>query len=264
MAVADLTCGNIYEIIDGFAPFETCEAWDNSGLLSGRAGMRVTGIYCALDVSIRVIEDALSKGANLIVTHHPIMFGGRKNLSEDDAEGRMLCALIRNGLCVISAHTNFDKADGGVSDILAGRIGLRDVHKPECDEEGYLRIGVTEALTLSEFAARVRTALGDAVRVYGEPDRLVRTVCVCGGAGGEYAALSRAAGADAYLTGEMRYHDSFDLAQEGFATLQAGHDATERIAVGALKQRIENALRERNTDIPVYLSDVDCFSLRSF
>ena len=263
MAGACVTNRTIYEIIDAFAPFETCEAWDNSGLLAGSIDTPVKGVYCALDVSMRVIDDALSKGANLLVTHHPIMFSGRKNLREDDAEGRMLCTLIRQSLSVISAHTNFDRSDCGVSCVLAGHLGLSDVHKPDCDEDGYLRMGSIAPVTLGEFVKRVRSELGDAVRAYGNPKQIIKTVCVCGGAGGEYAAVARAAGADAYVTGEMRYHDSFDLAQEGFATLQAGHDATERIAVEILKQRIESELKRINSGIPVYLSDTDCFSIKS-
>ncbi len=257
-----LRVGSVYQWVNELAPFETCESWDNSGLLSGSMANEVTGIYCALDVSLRVIEDALAKDCNLLLTHHPILFGGRKNLCEDDAEGQMLVRLVREKISVISAHTNFDKADGGVNDILAQTLGITAVQKLDGDEEGFVRIGVIEPLSLGQFTAAVRKVLGDAVRAYGDACKTVRTVAVCGGAGGEFAHLAFRAGADAYVTGEMRYHDSLDLAQCGFATLQAGHDATEKIAVSALKDAMLAHIKAERRSVPVYLSDTDIFSLR--
>ncbi len=263
MGKADLTNRDIYGFIDALAPFETCEGWDNSGLLAGTMDRAVRGVYCALDMSMRVLEDALEKGANLIVTHHPILFGGRKNLREDDAEGQMLCRMVRENVSLISAHTNFDKADGGVNDVLASRLGLRNVSRIETDEEGFVRIGETDPVMLSVFTEKVRRVLGDAVRTYGDGGKLLRRVAVCGGAGGEFAKMCCESGADVYVTGEMRYHDSLDLAQCGFATMQVGHDASEKIAVEELKKLIETKVRDAGSDVPVFLSDTDLFSLRA-
>ena len=261
MGEAKLTNLDVYSWINDLAPFDSCEAWDNSGLLSGSMNAGVGGIYCALDVSMKVIEDALSKGCNLIVTHHPIMFSGRKNLREDDAEGHMLCSLVRNNISVISAHTNFDKARGGVNDILARKIGIAEPELIEGDEEGFLRIGKIAPVKLSAFTERVKTALGDAVRAYGDPDKLISSVAVCGGAGGEFASFAKDSGADAYVTGEMRYHDSLDLAQAGFATLQAGHDATEKISIERFGSLFKQKLSELKINIPVHVSQIDSFSL---
>ncbi len=261
MAKADLTVKKVYEWVDELAPFASCESWDNSGLLAGSMNNRVKGIYCALDVSARALEDALEKGCNLLVTHHPILFGGRKNLREDDPEGRMLCRLVRKNINVISAHTNYDKAVGGVNDILAVALGIPSPRLIEGDEEGFLRIGEIEPMSLTAFSEKVRCVLGGAVRTYGDAEKTIKTVAVCGGAGGEFAEMAMRAGADAYVTGEMRYHDSLDLAQCGFATLQAGHDATEHLAVKGFKSMLECRLAEEKTDVSVYLSDVDLFSL---
>ena len=252
---------DFYEALNAFAPFETCEKWDNSGLLSGSPEIPVTGIHCALDLSRRVLKEAIAENANLIVVHHPILFGGRKNLREDDEEGAMLCELIRNHIALISCHTNFDKAQGGVNDILAAKLGLTNIAPIEDDEEGYLRMGTMDAETLSDFAKQVRATLGDAVRVYGSPDAEIRKVAVCGGAGGEFAVIAKAAGADAYVTGEMRYHDSLDLAQAGFATLHCGHDATEKIAVETLANIVKAKAAEAGADIKVTESSIDSFSL---
>ena len=252
---------DIFEAINAFAPFETCEKWDNSGLLSGSMDAPVTGVHCALDLSRRVLKEAVDAGASLIVTHHPILFSGRKNLREDDEEGAMLCELVRNHMSLIACHTNFDKAQGGVNDILAEKLGLTNVAPVEGDEEGYLRMGTMACETLADFAKQVRATLGDAVRVYGSPDAEIRKVAVCGGAGGEFAVLAKAAGADAYVTGEMRYHDSLDLAQAGFATLHCGHDATEKIAVETLARIVREKAAEAGADIKVTESSIDSFSL---
>ena len=261
MAKTALTVEQVYHWVDDFAPFETCEGWDNSGLLTGKMVNTVEGIYCALDVSMRVIDDALAQGCNLLLTHHPILFGGRKNLREDDPEGQMLVKLVRERINVISAHTNFDKAPGGVSEALAKAVGIAKPEKIEGDEDGYLRIGEITSQKLSDFVTKVRLTLGGAVRAYGDANQRIAKVAVCGGAGGEYASLALRAGADAYVTGEMRYHDSFDLAQGGFATLQAGHDATERIAVRELKALVERQLEREGLTVPVVLSKVDLFSI---
>lgn len=227
-----MTNRDIYEMINETAPFETCEPWDNSGLLAGSMEGEVNGILCALDISERVVEEAKRLGANLIVSHHPILFGGRKNLREDDTEGRMLADLIRSRISVISAHTNLDKSDEGVNKALADRLEIENIHT--IDEQGYVRMGEIREMTLKEFAEKAEKQLASRVRVYGQADKKIRRVCVCGGAGGEFAKACFAAGADAYVTGEMRYHDCLDLARAGFATLQAGHDASEKFAVDAL------------------------------
>ena len=242
---------DIYEIIDEMAPFSSQEAWDNSGLLMGDSSKQVTGVLFALDLIPHVAEEAIDAGANLIVTHHPIMFSGRKNLAETDWESRMLCRMVRENLSVISAHTNLDKASGGVSERLAQVLGLREVSPIEGDEDGYLRIGKIDPQPLSEFIKFVGAALDAPIRVYGDKDKVIRTVAVAGGSAGEYAFLAKNARADAYVTGEMRYHDCINLAQDGLSTLQAGHDATERIALRPLMEHIRHELETKGISIPL-------------
>ena len=122
-----VTVEEVYRSVDALAPFVLAEEWDNAGLLAGSPRQNVTGILCALDLNFAVIDEAVRLGANLIVTHHPILFRGRKNLREDEPEGRMLCSLVRNSIALIAAHTNFDNASPGVNDALAAQLGLGEL-----------------------------------------------------------------------------------------------------------------------------------------
>lgn len=247
---------DVYGWVDEIAPFDRAESWDNVGLLCGSMENEVQAVFCALDLNEEVLDAAWKKGCNLIVTHHPILFGGRKNLCEDTAEGRLLCRLVRMHMNLIAAHTNYDVAAGGVNDCLADALGLSNVQCVDGDEEGILRIGDVEAMTASAFAARVTERLGDVVRVYGDRRKVIRRVALVGGAGGEYAQAALKAGADVYVTGEMRYHDAVSLASEGLVTMQAGHDSTEQIAVKPLRNGLQMRANALQYNVRVYANDL--------
>lgn len=250
-----VTVGDVYRVIDAFAPFELAEEWDNAGILAGSANAEVEGILCALDLNPQVIEEARQLGANLIVTHHPILFRGRKNLREDDAEGRALCALVRSGISLIAAHTNFDNAQPGVNDALAVRLGLTDV---EALEHG-MRVGTPKERTLGAFCRHASEALGAPIRRYGEPDREIHRVAVLGGAGGDFAAQAGAAGADVYLTGEIAHHKAWDAYLSGVCALEAGHAATELPAVEMLADGLQKAADGVQWKVRIYASQVELF-----
>ena len=250
-----VTVGDVYRAINAIAPFELAEEWDNAGILAGSESAEVMGILCALDLNPKVIAEANRLGANLIVTHHPILFRGRKNLREDDAEGAMLCELVRSGIALIAAHTNFDNAEPGVNDALAAKLGLADV---EAREHG-MRVGTPQERTLGAFCARTAEALGAPVRRYGEPDREIHRVAVLGGAGGDFAEQARLAGADVYLTGEIAHHKAWDAYLSGVCALEAGHAATELPAVEMLKEGLQKAADGVQWKVRIYLSQVELF-----
>lgn len=237
-----VTVGDVYRAIDAFAPFEAAEDWDNAGLLAGAPDAPVARVLCALDLNFGVMAEAEELGAELIVTHHPILFRGRKNLREDDAEGRLLCRLIRAKTALIAAHTNFDNAFEGVNDALAERLGLEDV----CDigQDG-MRDGLIEATSLGAFAAFVSERIGAPVRRYGEEDRIIRRVALLGGAGGDFAPQALEAGADVYITGEIAHHKAWAAYESGLCVLECGHAATEAPAVGMMAGKLRAAFGDR-------------------
>ena len=250
-----VTVGEVWRAIDAFAPFALAEEWDNVGLLAGRPDQNVTGILCALDLNFLVMEEAVRLGANLIVTHHPILFRGRKNLREDEPEGRMLCSLVRNNLALIAANTNFDNASPGVNDALAARLGLKElVELPEG-----MRMGLPEERTLGAFRDRVERTLGGPVRMYGEAAQSVKSVALLGGAGGDYAAIARDAGADVYLTGEIAHHKAWDAYHSGMCVLEAGHAATELPAIHLLADGLQKAADGVKWNVRIHESEAALF-----
>ncbi len=244
------TVRDLLDLLEGIAPLETQEEWDNAGLLAGDPATGVTRVLVALDLTLEVVEEAERLGAQLIVTHHPILFRGRKNLREDDAEGKLLAALIRARLAMIAMHTNFDNAEGGVNSALCARLGIRESQPLESG----MRIGEVDPMPLADFRRHVETRLGGAVRAYGAMDKIIRRVAVLGGAGGGYASIALAAGADAYVTGEFSYHAALDCAAAGMAALEAGHAATEWPAVHVLREGLQKAINAVQYNVETFES----------
>ena len=250
-----VTVGEIYARINEIAPFDTQAEWDNAGLLAGSANAPVDTILVALELNPDVLNEAIEKRVQLIVTHHPILFRGRKNLREDDPEGRMLCALVRAGVALISAHTNLDGANPGVNDALANVLGLTDV---VILNEG-VRVGTPAQRTLGAFKAYAETALGGAVRMYGEPNASIHRVGILGGAGGDYAGIARNAGADVFLTGEISHHRAWDAYLSGMSVLEAGHAATELPAVHFLAEGLQKTADDVQWNLRIYESESELF-----
>lgn len=245
----------ILECLNEMAPFSLAEPWDNAGLLAGNMDAKVDKVLCALDLSEAVLNEAVAQDVQLIVTHHPILFTGRKNLCENDPEGKLLCALVRSRIALIAMHTNYDNAAPGVNDALAAQLRLENV----AILDNGMRIGDCQACTLSEFAVHVENCLGGPVRRYGDPCRIIRRVAVLGGAGEDFACQALSAGAEVYLTGEMAYHKALDAAASGLCILEAGHAATEKPGISALCRGLQIATDAVQYKIRVLDSKAELF-----
>ena len=250
-----VTVGHIADLCSRIAPYMDAEEWDNVGLLAGRNGAPVDTVLCALDLTEAVVDEAVARGAQMIVTHHPILFRGRKNLREDDAEGRMLCKLVRANLAMVAMHTNYDNAMPGVNDALAATLGLHDV----LDIDRALRQGQTDIPTFGAFADFAEQALGGPIRRYGDPNAPVTLVSVLGGAGGDYLSMALECGTDVFVTGEVSYHRAMDAADNGMCVLEAGHAATERPGILALAAALQKAADAVQYKVRVKSSEASLF-----
>ena len=233
-----MTVQDVYDFIDSLAPFASQASFDNAGLLVGDPAAEVRGIHVAMDVTDRVLDEAIAAGASLLVTHHPMMFGGTKTLREDDYEGRLLRRMIRNDLALIAAHTNLDQAPGGINDVLAARCGLTDI-----EGEGYARFGcLPDGDTVSTLPERIAGCLRTTVRVMGQlpPDKVLRTMVVASGAGSDDWQEAVRRGADVFLSGEIKHHHALALAGAGVLALECGHFATEEPGIFALADALQS------------------------
>lgn len=215
-------------------------SWDAVGLVTGDPAQRVARILFAVDPVDAVVDEALAWGADLIITHHPLMLRGVTSVAANTPKGRIVHRLIRSGIALYTAHTNADTASPGVSDALARAVGLSgslrpldpDASDPE-GRRGIGRIGALESpVVLRGFAEQVARALpttAAGVRVAGDLDRLVRTVAVSGGAGDSLLGAARAAEVDVFVTSDLRHHPASEFVEEpgGPALIDTAHFASE-------------------------------------
>ncbi len=220
-------------IMESVSPLSLQEEWDNSGFQIDSGFEEVSRVLVALDISSPVIEEAVSKNCDLIVTHHPLFFDPLKKIEAADPVGSYALRLIRAGISVYSVHTCFDNADGGINDYLMLKLGVTD---PGCitGEDGSLltaRIGnLAEPVSFAELARRVSDVTGnDSMRLQGRRDKLIRTVSLCSGAGGEFVYAAHAAGADVFISGEIKHHQAVQAKDLGICLIEAGHYGTEQL-----------------------------------
>ena len=240
----------IYQLIDNFAPFETQMDFDNAGFLVGRGDSAVERVLVALDITKVVVEEAVRRGCQLIVSHHPVIFGGVKSVTDETVTGRVLLAMAENGLSAICAHTNLDAAEGGVNDCLAQRLGLTDTVLLEQDGTdrrgrayGIGRIGQAHRTGLSgaEYAAYVKEKLGARSVRFEDAGIPVSRVAVGGGSCGSMLEQVRAAGCDTFVTADVKYDVFLSARAMGINLIDAGHYATENVVCPALVKLIAQA-----------------------
>ena len=246
-----ITVSDILNFLDTLAPRSMKMDWDNVGLLCGDKDAPVTKILLALDPCEAVVDEAQHKGAELIITHHPLIFQPLKAITEDNQVGRCIRKLCFYNINAINAHTNLDCAPGGVNDRLAQMLGLTNIQVIDpmgVDDQGrqwgLLRMGEVAAQPLSEFLGVVKSCLGcDGLRyVYG--GKPVHKVAVGGGAcAGELKAALRA-GCDTFVTADVKYNQFWDAQDLGLNLIDAGHFPTENPVVTVLAEKISAAFPE--------------------
>lgn len=227
-----ITVGNILEKLNLLAPEMLALEYDNVGLLVGNKSQEVSGILISLDATVNSVAEATKQGCNLIVTHHPVIFNPLKNVV---SEGVAFKA-VESGISIISMHTNLDIAEKGVNFWLAQALGLKGLERVELDEISTYIGNLENEMTPYEFAKYLKQRLGGVVR-YTDCGKPIKSVLLVGGSGGEY--LNGAA--DAFLTGEMRYHEFIDAENGEIQAFEAGHYDTEAVVLEPLAEFIKSA-----------------------
>ena len=249
------TVSDIEKLVGEIAPFELAEEWDNVGLLFGCWNAEVTRVVVALDLTQKAVDQAKALGAQLIVTHHPIMFSAVKRVTDETREGRLMLDMGRAGISHIAAHTNLDAAKGGVNDTLMRVMGAENVRG-----EGFVRAGdVAEGTTFGQLCARAQKKLHASVRAFGNADTPVHVLGCCSGAGGSEIGDALALGADCFITGEMRHHEALDALDKGCCIIEAGHFETENPVCEVLADALQNAADALQYNVTVFCLKDDPF-----
>ena len=227
-----ITAMELYLALDAAMPRSLSAEWDNDGLMCCPSPEKpVRRVLVTLDITERVVEDAICGGFDVILSHHPLVFRPVKAIDPRNALSRKLLRLIENGICAMSFHTRFDALSGGVNDALAEALGLQSPQPFGCDGEPMMgRIGDVTPTSLAEFSEKVKKALG-APFVLCSGELPVRRVAVLGGGGDDFIGAARAAGADTYVSGRLGYHQMADAAETGINLIEAGHYYTENISL---------------------------------
>ncbi len=234
---------DIYDFLDEKYDFSSALEYDNVGLLVGDGREKVTGVLVCLDCTDEAVTEAVKMGANLIVTHHPVIFDPLKSVTEQS----LVYRLIRNGISVISAHTNLDQADGGVNDALAEAIGLENIEKVADSEGFFYRIGeVAEPVSSETLAKTVGEKLNLPVKYVGS-SAFIKRVAVCSGSGGSMLPDVLDAGVDAFVTADVKHNVFMEAHAAGLTLIDAGHFNTEDI----ITERLFDVLNSNFPDIPI-------------
>lgn len=246
------TVAEIRDYFDKIAPYYTKLDFDNVGMLVGFCDREVTRAVTALDITEDVIEEAALSGAQLIVSHHPLIFEPLKKVTDDDTKGKKIIRLIESGMSAICLHTNLDTAEGGVNDALMTALGgevtgLVDTHgrHPDGTPYGISRFGRLPAPTpFYDFLQSVKTRLSTNGLRYHFSGRPVYKIACCGGAGAEYMQKAFEAGCDTYVTSDIKY-DHFLWAKEfGLNLIDADHFCTENVVIPVIVDALNNEFPE--------------------
>lgn len=265
--MSDFTLQDLLRVSEDFWPAATAESWDRVGLVTGRNGAPLRRVLLAVDAVRATVDEALEWDADALLTHHPLMLRGVHTVAEDTAKGALIASLIRGECALLAAHTNADAPEGGVSDVLAQRLGLADAAPIEAGPDplsGIGRVGTLPSpLSLREFAERISRMLPatvSGVRIAGEEDRPVQRIALCGGAGDSLLGHPAVVSSDVYVTSDLRHHPAQEALEQaavsgGPALIDIAHWAAESLWLQGAASKLEAELpgvefrvSERSTD----------------
>ena len=243
-----MLCKEIIQVIEASYPRSAALEFDNVGLLAGRAEKEAARVYLALDATDAVIDRAVEAGADMLITHHPLIFSPLKKVTDEDFIGRRVVRLIQNDIAYYAMHTNYDVL--GMAPLAERILKIQNADvldvtmSGDGKEEGIGRVGDLEkSMTLEECCVYVkhRLKLGS-LKVFGDMDRMVSRLAVSPGSGRSAVAPAIAKGADVLVTGDIGHHDGLDAVEQGLAVIDAGHYGTEYIFIDDMKRFLNEKL----------------------
>lgn len=252
-----VTVSEVFDVLNALAPVTRKMDFDNVGILVGHPDYQVTKVLVSLDITDEVVEEAISKGVELIVSHHPLFFS-INNIRSDDLIGKTVLTLVENKIAAICMHTNLDVSRGGVNDALAETLGLTNIQCLTVDgidkdnlEYGLGRYGYTEKeYHFVEYLAHVNSRLKANGLRYVDAEKPVKKVAVCGGSGGSELKYAYDTGCDTYVTADVKYNVFLDAVNLGINLIDAGHFPTENVVVEPVKK----LLSENFPDVEFFVS----------
>jgi len=252
---------DILERLENIAPTVLAETWDNPGLQVGSYSQEITKIFLSLDPTLKALRSAERRNAQLLFTHHPLIFKPLSRLDINTHPGDVIVEAVKSGVSVITAHTNLDMAKGGINDILADLLELQHIEvlekKDEAEYAGLGRIGdLPAAVRLSVLVEKVKRVFGaEQVKIVGREDEQVRRVAVVGGSGGSLVYLASKKRADLLVTGDIGHHHALEAESLGIALIDAGHFHTEKTAFGAFAERLRAMVTEWGWEVAIEVDE---------
>ena len=258
-----MKCKEIYETLLKQMPLEYACDCDNPGFLVGRSDSDIKKIVTALDATDEVIDMAIEIGAQLIVSHHPLLFHPAKNVTDDTLVGRRILRLARHNICLICMHTNYDVAPGCMADIAAKKLGITKAEPLEITQYlgkkpiGIGKIGIlSKAYKLDEFLGHVKSAFGlPFVEVYGKVQSIKR-VAICPGSGSGMLEHCKEKKADVFIAGDISHHEGIDGAAYGICVINAGHYGTEHLFIKDMADRLRKIGKLEVAEFPITFPSV--------
>ena len=239
-----MICDEILEHLSALAPFEYASGWDNVGLLVGRHDREIKKIFVALDATEEIIDRAVDSGADMLLTHHPLIFSPVKRVSDDDFVGRRILTLAQNDISYVAMHTNFDIM--GMADAAADELRLSDTEvleitfEDEIAKSGFGRVGeLPREMSLLQLCELVKDTFGiPHVKCFGAGDTIVSRVAILPGSGKSEIGSAIEAGADVYITGDIDHHSGLDALEQGLCVIDAGHYGIEKLFIRYMRDYI--------------------------
>lgn len=256
---------DIEKIMENYAPSKFKESYDNVGLMVGNGEEEVKGILIALDCTLNVIQEAVDKKCNLILTHHPLFFNRPSSITKDTLQGKKTIELIKNNINLLSSHTNLDSVYGGLNSLIMKKLGFENystmelsiAREPGDNVTGVGRLAILdEAISIKELCKMVKSKLHiPFIRYTGNESWKVNKIAVINGSGEDFFSISKKLGAQCIITGDTTYHYASDYTEEGISIIDVGHFETEWPAFKMFGELLQEQLKEKEYDVEIIISE---------